>query len=98
MKNKKTPRNPGLTLKEVITEMGEDYMGLVRECPPPSELARMSDYTDCDVCGRWLGHEDLGYNSAMGNVDLNVCQYCVDHGRQRVLKSVRQELVRIENE
>jgi len=75
-----------MNLKQVMKDIGEDYMKLIREGQAPSEIANSSMYYKCDVCGGWFYTDAIEVTS--GQCGSDVCINCVNDVKKQKNQSV----------
>jgi hypothetical protein len=76
------------TLKEVINEIGEDYMALIREGSLPSEIAADAGYRQCWQCDSWENQEEMATSG--GNGESELCEYCFRNSHSKQAKEARK--------
>lgn len=78
-----------MTLRQVIEEIGYDYMEEVRNGSSLIELAEESGHRKCACCGQWeeSGEMELSDGMTEGH---NICSFCFEHKKSK--KVVRQAI------
>ena len=85
------------TLKEIIKEMGENYMKIIRKGRLPSEEANEAGYRQCWQCNDWNLQENMATSGGIEG-EAEICEYCIIHSHSGQAKHARQALINNGNE